>query len=174
MPILVKMTVFISVLVSAFTTLAIEWIAKPSLEARKERILEEHRKSREALWLCRAMLLRLGMLRSERSEHAEVVQLVLEARKELGELAKSLCDVLPYVVLQLPPHAARFAMHTGGLVRGATMDLRKAEPEVASCCLESLETLTWLLETHRGWRSAIGRRLAQKKALELLPARGDE
>lgn len=44
-----RMTLLWAALISIATTLVMEWIAKPTLEARKERILEKHRTRRRII-----------------------------------------------------------------------------------------------------------------------------
>lgn len=46
-------TVLVSALVAAFVTLLVEYAAKPTFEARKDRILERHRQTRALLRLVR-------------------------------------------------------------------------------------------------------------------------
>lgn len=55
-------TVLVSALVAAVTTLGIEFLAKPRLEVRKERIVESHRRRRTVMTHWRALERGIGRL----------------------------------------------------------------------------------------------------------------
>lgn len=158
-------TVLVAALVSAFVALAVEWIAKPSLEARKERILLAERRRREALRACRALLVRFPMMADPRPE---LSPFAAEARAEALALTKELHDTLIDVALDMPREGADFGMWLVGFLAGL---LRSANDgaTVREAASEPVLILAAILERMPPW--SRGRAAAAAAARSYLDGR---
>lgn len=111
-------TVLIAAGTSAAVALAVEWAAKPRLEARKERILDEHRSRREVVRHVRRIVQICSMLRHDITadgDEASKVQGFLNARRaELVRIGEDMeVKALAYF-LKSPNARARSVL--GGLI----------------------------------------------------------
>jgi hypothetical protein len=109
-------TVLVSAVTSGFVTLAIEWLAKPRLEARKERILAAHRARRQlsdALLSIGVAAARLSRARLPRDMPAAQRQALLA---EEQRAADSIDRLTADMVERLGEFAGTYAWHGRDLV----------------------------------------------------------
>ncbi|MEU0090462.1 hypothetical protein [Kribbella sp. NPDC006257] len=103
MPDIAVSNVLVSAGVAAFTTLAIEFTAKPWLEARKERILQQHRDRRELARKLRALETKIvgasGALRARTVD--ELLPGLIEASDALAEERNSIVEYCPPEIVLL-------------------------------------------------------------------------
>ncbi|MCL2777732.1 MAG: hypothetical protein FWD73_06980 [Polyangiaceae bacterium] len=124
-------------LVSALVALAVEWIAKPGLEARKARILGAMDRRNTALHTCRQILMRIGIAKS-----APPGAFLEESMGEIEGLARTLQSQLSDVALDMSSDARRMAFVAVGMLRGVL----EAKGSLAAC-VEPIELVAWDLET---------------------------
>jgi hypothetical protein len=155
--------ILIPALVSALVALGVEWLAKPTLEARKARILDEHARRRAPLRTCRMILVKLGALRV-RVDSAAVV---METKDDLRRLTKTMQDEIVDVALDLPPVGRRLASYATGMLLGM-LHAKTPAAQIADECVEPFEIVAWILET--SWVQP-GRWIAKKRATAWLERR---
>lgn len=158
-------TALISALVAALVTLTIEWLAKPGLEARKERILARVRSRSEAVRICHEIQLRLSMLWTRtpfgQPGRETITAEVARARTELVKLSHELQAVhvaLSAGVRSLTPDEHEMMPKLAGRIRGYAMSDR-TNAEVADALSDPVAALASLMFTSpypltpRRWRA---------------------
>jgi hypothetical protein len=98
-------TILISAATSGFVTLAIEWLAKPRLEARKERILAAHRARRQ---LSEAMLT-IGVAAARLNRQRLPSDMPVEQRRSLLADEQRAADSIDRLTLDLVERLGEFA-----------------------------------------------------------------
>ena len=107
-------TVLVSALVAAIVTLMIEYLAKPTLEVRKERILLRHRQSWELLRALRVLIthLRWRLLALRATPHsaglAEAMKSLSAELEAVGDIAISTWNEFPAEIQDLFVSAQAF------------------------------------------------------------------
>ncbi|MET9339257.1 hypothetical protein [Nonomuraea sp. NPDC003804] len=159
-------TVLTSAVVSAFVALAIEWAAKPRLEARKERILAVQRARFAAIDACREILMRLGGITTRNPfarspEREKFIAEMTRMRSEIVDLSRTLQDHLVVSGIHQSALGRELYGRLVGRVRGAAIS-EKTNDQVVEELTGPVLLLAHLLETQRG--KPIGRWVAKRNA----------
>jgi hypothetical protein len=171
------LTVLVAALTSAAVALIIEYFAKPTLEARKDRILERHRAERAWRQVLAELLAASAMLPFE-DMLGTVPEEATRRRTTLLELSRAL-ERPPYELAMRRPDVSRLVAKTAGLLQGtlvaadqgAAADLRERDLRFKAACETSVAGLLDYLGLPR-W--ALARRAAGlRQAREFLNA-GDD
>jgi hypothetical protein len=158
--------------VSALVALAVEWAAKPRLEARKERILEAQRVRLRALTICREIMFGLGRLSTRNpflrdQRRGLMIAETTRARNELLALADRLSTEMVNSAFMPSHDVLRLCGHTVGLLRGAAQS-DSTNADVVEQLMVPMRLLTVLLETSRSrWRKRIIARRGARAYLAL-------
>jgi hypothetical protein len=119
-----RSAVSVSLVTSTLVTLLIEYIAKPSLEARKERILESRRARRKLVGLLADILIVAGGLSADAAsgmtpEQRRIFEGRLrEAKPRIVECGKEVTQVLVTIGAELSKDERRAVSLFSGYVRG--------------------------------------------------------
>ncbi|MBB4931829.1 hypothetical protein F4561_002649 [Lipingzhangella halophila] len=164
--------------VAGVVTLLIEWIAKPRLEARKERILAAHQGRFEVLKSCVHISAKLAMLRhnevSSPETWPEIQRTLRDARSDLETLAHRIEEQLPLLYFTDRTETISVVAWFSGLVRGSAVS-QKWHAEVAEQLTGPAVWTTDMLQLPR-W--TIAHRRARREVWRLMKAEdrgpGDE
>ena len=166
--------VLVPALVAAFVTLVIEYVAKPRLEARKERILERHRETRALLRLFGQVTFQMGqhavVVTDPRDDEEDLVAALREATLDrMSAFAAAYTDAGPLSLTGLGEEAvAAFAADSLALIRarqhgvvaeeGVDAQLVTRYDRLAQAVGEAVDVKPWQ------WR----RRARARRALDAL------
>jgi hypothetical protein len=126
--------VLVSALTSGFVALGVEWLAKPRLEARKERILRRHRAVGEIQRCLSSILVSAAKLQGSRmpkdlrgENRAAWLKEFREAEELVQASAKNLEDSLLDAALTLPSRIVRVLSVYRGFVTGVAISDKTME-----------------------------------------------
>jgi hypothetical protein len=120
-------TILISACTSAGVALAIEWSAKPGLEARKERILERHRAQREIARQLKVIVSIAGSLSSDLpatlsdSERRRVMRWLQDRRAEVVQAGQAIDAASIDTALNMNHRLRAVVARTAGLAQGIAL-----------------------------------------------------
>lgn len=119
-------TVLIAALTSAAVALAIEWAAKPRLEARKDRILEQSRAKREIelqlqiiVSLSGSLMVNISSLES--TERGLILSLLEENRTEIKSASRDLERALAVAYAKIDTPVRNAILRSIGAIQGYTL-----------------------------------------------------
>ena len=102
-------------LVSATVTLGLDWLARPGLEARKERILARSRARAEVWRALDSILFAAGWLKSTRSQPGDIQSATAGIIPALQALEEAFREVMPFTSARNIDLVASYV----GMVRGS-------------------------------------------------------
>jgi hypothetical protein len=123
-------TVVTAVVTAAFVTMVVEYLAKPHLEARKQRILDAHQTGRELLALITTLSIAAGKYLQHLPEDADPeLQEVWEKERERNyEIMRSkvelLSDEVPRLTQSYPSRITADLIAYALCIHGVTLSLR--------------------------------------------------
>jgi hypothetical protein len=140
----VVMSLVVPAIVAGLVTIAIEYVAKPTLEVRKARLLEQHQRRwafLEQMSVVQARLSRLDVVTPVLTRQ----QLVYELN-EMRELVKRLEDVAAQVQRDTPHEISKLVNYSLGFLRGVVEAIVAAtnvhaDPDTATPVLAATERL---------------------------------
>jgi hypothetical protein len=161
-------TVLVSALTSAGVTLAIEWMAKPRLEARKERILDRSRARREIIRQLSIMVIKGASLNSAdmstlSAPERRLMQAKLdEMRDEVIAAARTIESLFPTVARKTDPQIRDVMTYTIGMAQGIAMSEKLRSQAGAE--IVAISSLALDLYYARWWQARKRRKLLEVAA----------
>lgn len=161
-------SILASAVVAGFVTILIEYLAKPRLEARKERILDAYRQEREALRGLRRAVQRAGIMCEISGIKGTYEALAQDRMRKLGAEVDQLVDAA-FVALTAPRSLDHSWKYTAGFISGFMTNAQVDPPDgdamsQAMPIFEDLELYRTLFEIPRWhWRQ---RRLIVDELME--------
>lgn len=179
-------------LVAAVVTLAIEYTAKPRLEARKERLLDAQRTRRELLSLVQLAHWNYGMLHDFRPRGLSSVEirplLRIERERLRDEIGRQSIEIVRLARLLDRPSDALLAevltsvagtFRAISLMEGAPVVPRQID-EMCGASIQLFEMSRWnpkrrkrqrqVREWHADWRENLGKPQEDEESSDLAPA----
>jgi hypothetical protein len=143
-------SVLASAAVAAVTTLIIEYLAKPWLDARKDRIIEDDRQKRAAIKAIKRSIFLMASLHTFEDDKEHTVSYAARIRSNAAEIEKALIDA--YQVINVPQSVLPEWIAAAGVVVGFAMAFQDKEGAPSSnfkLASDRLNIFIKLLEVRR-------------------------